>query len=208
MKRGPTGHSRERVFRFVQARLQAGEPPTIREVQEACGFRSIQTAREHLEALVNENRLTKQSGKSRSYRLPNETPQARMVPVLGQVQAGSLTTAVQDLDGYLPVCSRDAEDCFALRVKGMSMIGVGILPGDLVVVHQQDTANSGNIVVALVDGEATVKTFRHNNDRVELHAENPAFEPIIADGEDVQILGKVVEVRRIFDQSVGGYRPA
>lgn len=208
MKRGPTGHSRERVFRFVQARLQAGEPPTIREVQDACGFRSIQTAREHLEALVNENRLTKQSGKSRSYRLPNEASQASMVPILGQVQAGSLTTAVQDLDGYLPVCSRDADHCFALRVKGMSMIGVGILPGDLVVVHQQDTANSGNIVVALVDGEATVKTLRRNNDRVELHAENPAFEPIVSDGEDIRILGKVVEVRRIFDQSVGNYQSA
>jgi len=208
MKRGPTGHSRERVYRFVQAQLEAGEPPTIREVQDACGFRSIQTAREHLEALVVENRLTKQPGKSRSYRLPGGDPATRMVPVLGRVQAGALTSAVEDLEGYVPISSSDQSECFALRVRGMSMIGIGILPGDLVIVRQQETANPGDIVVALVEDEATVKTLRVNGDRPELHAENPAFRPIFPDPEELRILGKVIEVRRIFDSSHSAYQAA
>ena len=114
MGRTPPGQTREQVFRLVRDRLLAGRPPTVREVQEAFGFRSVQTAREHLEALVGEGRLSKDRGKARGYGLPLRTrsgPPTRLVPLLGRVQAGALNFASEDIEDYLPVQSRrSAED--------------------------------------------------------------------------------------------------
>ena len=123
-----------------------------------------------------------------------------LVPMLGRVPAGALEEAVEDPDGYLPVDVRGAAagDLFALRVRGESMTGVGILPGDLVIVRRQPSAENGDIVVALVENDATVKTFRSRGRRVELRSENPAFHPIVLDAEAITILGKVIEVRRIL----------
>jgi len=197
MKRTAAGETRKRVFEFVRGRLLAGEPPTVREVQGALGFRAVQTARQHLEALVREGELLSARGKARGYRLPRTPGISVQVPLLGHVRAGPLTTAVEDLEGYLPFQSdRPGGDFFALRVQGRSMAGAGILPGDIVIVRQQPTARSGEIVVALVDDEATVKRLRMRSRRVELHPENPDFEPIIPKPETVTVLGKVVEVRR------------
>jgi repressor LexA len=201
MGRTPRGQTRERVFRLVRDRLLAGSPPTVREVQEAFGFRSVQTAREHLEALIGEGRLAKAGGKARSYRLASAAgPHPVLVPLLGRVQAGPLNVAVEDLEGYVPVQSRHAAaELFALRVRGESMTGAGILPGDIVVVRRQPTARSGEIVVALVGDEATVKRLRLRGRRVELQPENAAFEPIVLDAGELTVLGKVVEVRRVLD---------
>ena len=203
MGRTPAGQTREKVFRFVRTRLLAGQPPTVREVQEAFGFRAVQTARQHLEQLVEDGRLSADRNKARGYRLPQSArgPRTVLVPVLGQVPAGALEEAIEDPDGYVPVDARDVSDeLFALRVRGESMTGVGILPDDLVLVRRQPTAKSGDIVVALVDNEATVKTFKARGRRVELHPENPSFEPIVldsdSDADGVVILGKVIEVRR------------
>ncbi len=224
MGRTPAGQTRERIFRFVAARLTQGEPPTIRDVQERFGFRAVQTAREHLERLVDEGRLLKESGRARGYRLPptkgrggallssSARPSlAMLVPVLGRVQAGAPTTAVEDLEGYVPMHAHQAEseDLFGLRVRGESMRDAGILPGDLVIVRKQTTARSGEIVVALWEDEATVKTLRRvthrGKRRLELHPANPDFSPIIpardANGEDWCLLGKVIEVRRFFEGS-------
>ena len=123
-------------------------------------------------------------------------------PVLGRVQAGALTAAIEDPDGYVAVQSRfRREDLFALRVRGESMVGAGILPDDMVVVRRQPQAESGDIVVALVGDEATVKRLRMVNGFPELHAENPDFPPIIPDpGEGLSLLGKVIEVRRFFEE--------
>jgi repressor LexA len=201
MARAPRGESRERVFQFISERLLRGEPPTVREVQEAMGFRAVQTAREHLEALVGEGRLEKTAGRSRSYRLPQRSgsaPPSQLVPLLGRVQAGALTAAVEDADGYLAVQSRyPAKELFALKVRGESMKDAGILPGDVVVVRQQPTAENGEIVVALVDDDATVKRLYRRKGRVELRPENDDFEPIVVEGE-MQLLGKVVELRRQY----------
>ena len=202
---------RDRVFAFVQKRLRAGDPPTVREVQRALGFRGVETARRHLEALVAGGRLRVERGRARGYALPRPAamrPEAPLappgepaapacwVPLLGRVQAGELTTAVEDPEGYLAVQTRrPAEALFALRVRGESMLGAGILPGDLVVVHSQPTARSGEIVVASVGDEATVKRLRLRGRRAELWPENPAFSPIEVDGE-TRILGVVIEVRR------------
>jgi repressor LexA len=211
MGRTPPGATREQVFRYVRERLLKGEPPTVREVQEAFGFKAVETARAHLEALVVEGRLTKFSGRSRGYALPQAAPLPALVPLLGRVQAGALTTAVEDLEGYIPVEPRGgAETLFALRVRGESMTGAGIFPDDLVIVRQQKTAHSGDIVVALVEDEATVKRLRIRRGRMELHAENPDFAPIIfvgSHGHELQILGKVIEVRRYLDRSSYSFHP-
>jgi len=201
MGRTPPGETRERIFRFVRDRLLGGLPPTVREVQEAFGFRSPQTAREHLEALVGAGRLSKRAGQARGYRLPEGSGfSAALVPLLGRVPAGSLDTAVEDLEGYLPVpAGRSSGDLFGLRVRGESMTGAGILPGDVVVVRRQSRADSGDIVVALVGDEATVKRLRVRGNRVELHPANPHFEPIVPLAGELQLLGKVIEVRRYLD---------
>ena len=202
MGRTPPGRTRERIFRFVQRRLLAGRPPTVRDVQRGFDFGAVETARAHLEALVREGKLTKERGVARGYRLPRigGTPTV-LVPLLGRVQAGALTSAVEDREDYVPVQSRHAPDeLFALRVRGESMTGAGILPDDVVIVRRQATAHSGDLVVALVDDEATVKKFRRRGRRVELHPENPVFEVIVPDPKELRILGVVVEVRRTLEK--------
>jgi repressor LexA len=203
MGRTPPGQTRNRVFSLVRERLLAGLPPTVREVQKAFRFRSVQTAREHLEALVKEGRLAKRKGQARGYRLPDGTgfgDPTVLVPLLGRVQAGLLTEAVEDLEGYIPIQSRHSPaELFGLRVCGDSMSGVGILQGDVVIVHRQPSAESGQIVVALVGDEATVKRLRIRGRRIELHPENPDFDVIVPEPEELTVLGKVVEVRRSLE---------
>ena len=211
----PPGETRARVLEFVQKRILEGRPPTIREVQRAFRFRAVETARAHLEALVREGRLSKREGESRGFELPlpRGSRSLRLVPVLGRVQAGALSTAVEDLEGYVPVegpFGRSSDDVFALRVRGESMTGAGIFPGDLVLVRRQDAARTGEIVVALVEDEATVKRLRltgpsspssPSNRRLELHPENPAFPVIVPKPGECRILGKVIEVRRNLEPS-------
>ncbi len=201
MGRTPAGETRERIYRFLRQRLLAGQPPTIREVRDRFGFRAVQSAREHLERLVEEGRLTKRPG-ARGYRLPrhqSSRPLAQ-VPILGRVQAGVLTTAVEDIEGYVAVESRSDEDeLFGLLVRGDSMVDAGILDGDIVIVRKQPTARSGEIVVALVGDEATVKTLRRKGRKVELHPANENYAPIVPDPNEFSLLGKVIEVRRYLE---------
>jgi repressor LexA len=201
MGRTPAGQTREKVFRFVRDRLAGGRPPTVREVMEAFGFRSPQTAREHLDALLEAGRLKKEPGVARGFRLPGrgEAPTV-MVPLLGRVPAGPLDLAVEDLEGHLPVQTRRAPgELFSLRVRGDSMKDAGILDGDVVVVRRQPRADSGDIVVAMVGDEATVKRLFLKRGRIELRPENDAYQPIVPEPGDVKILGKVVEVRRVLE---------
>ena len=202
MGRTPPGQTRDKVFRFVRSRLLAGLPPTVREVQETFDFRSPQTAREHLEGLVEGGRLAKEPGKARGYRLPGSLgPPTVLAPLLGSVPAGPLDAAIEDLEGYVPVQpSRASAELFGLRVRGESLTGAGILPDDIVIVRRQARAESGDIVVALVGDEATVKRLRLRRGRVELHSENPHFEPIVPDPKELKLLGKVVEVRRFLER--------
>lgn len=193
--------AREQVFRYLVQRLEAGDPPSIREVQAAMRFKAVETARSHLEGLVAEGRLCKRGTGSRSYSLPAEmrvSPQR--VPVLGSVQAGNLTLAVQEPEGHLLIeRSRYGEELFALRIQGFSMSGAGLLPGDLVVVRRQSVAQEGDIVVALVDDEATVKRLRYFGKEVVLAPENQDFQAIRLSPEKVTLLGKVVEARRCYE---------
>lgn len=219
----PPGKTRERVYRFMRRRLLAGDPPSVRELQQAMGFSAVQTAQQHLKALVGEGRLLRPEGRARGYRLPetrsahaassaafsgrtfsgrvsNHSFATQAVPLLGRVQAGGLTEAVEDPEGWLTLPSRfDASQLFALRVQGLSMSGAGILPGDIAIVRQQETAESGDVVVAMVDDEATIKRFHRRGRQLELQPENPDFEVIVPTEGSLKLLGKVVELRRYMD---------
>jgi len=198
MGRTPPGETRERVLAFVRERLVAGAPPTVREVQAAFGFRSVGTAREHLDALVADGRLAKGEGKHRGVRLPGRfPPRSALVPLLGVVQAGALTEAIQEATDHVVVETRlAAGELFALRVRGDSM-APEILAGDVIVVRRQARAENGEIVVAMVGDEATVKRLRLVRGRAELHATNPAFAPIVP--ETLVVLGRVIELRRAYE---------
>ena len=194
--------TRDCVFEFVHERILAGEPPTVREVQGRFGFLSVGTAREHLDRLIADGRLVKIGGVSRGFRLPGgwgEKHPTLNIPILGRIQAGEPTLAVEDIEGYVPVrASGSADDLFALRVNGESMVNAGILPGDLVIVRRQPDAENGEVVAALVGDDATIKRLYKHGDHVELRPEsdNPEFKPICLKGETVQLLGKVIEIRR------------
>jgi repressor LexA len=202
MAHTPAGETRERVYRFVLERLLQAQPPSVRDVQQALGFKAVQSAREQLEALVREGRLTKRPGQARGYALPGPLSVQR-IPLLGRVPAGGLKTAVEEHEGHVYVQARGRpEELFALRVQGESMRGAGILDGDIVIVRRQAQAASGDVVVALVEDEATVKRLRLRSGRVELHPDNPAFTPIVVDPENVRLLGKVIEVRRQLEAAL------
>ena len=195
------GETRKKIYGFVRERILNGTPPTTRDVQRAFGFRAVQSARQHLEKLVFEGKLAKVDGRSRGYRLPEfgKASQPQLIAMLGRVQAGELTEAMEDPPEYIMVQTRfEDSELFALTVEGESMLYAGILPGDVVIVRRQPTAIPGDIVVALVGEETTVKRYRERDGRVELHPENDAFSPIIPrkDGEPFSLLGKVIEVRR------------
>jgi repressor LexA len=168
---------------------------------EAFDFRSPQTAREHLESLVEEGRLDKAPGVARGFRLPGRgEPPTVMVPLLGRVPAGPLDEAIEDLQGHIPVQTRRAPgDLFSLRVRGDSMRDAGILDGDIVIVRRQPRADAGTVVVAMVGEEATVKRLHFRRGRIELLPANDAYKPIVPEPGDVKVLGKVVEVRRVLE---------
>lgn len=163
------------------------------------GFAAIESARKQLDNLVTEGRLEKQPGIARGYRLPKQRNDLRAarVPLLGTVQAGKLQEAIENPDGWILVESRRrTDDLFALRVCGDSMIDAAILEGDIVIVRRGPVQESGAIVVALVGDDATVKTLRLRRSRVVLEPANPAYEPFTPDPDNLQILGRVIEIRR------------
>ena len=183
-----------------------GYPPSVREIGEHVGLKSPSTVHFHLKGLEAAGLITKAEGKTRAITVSGSTgrpiaeeenPSANRVPVVGNVAAGSPILAEECIEDYLTFDTggRTGEH-FALRVRGESMRDAGILPGDLVVVHQQPDAHSGEIVVALFEDEATVKTLRRKDGHIWLMPENPEYEPI--DGDGCSILGKVVAVVRRY----------
>lgn len=201
MARPETG-IRQRVLQFVRERLLAGEPPTVREVQAAFGFKSLASAREHLEKLIAAGELLRAPGLARGLRLPDQPQGVRgmAVPLLGRVQAGAFSYAAEDVEAHVWTSLRHPPgELFALRVNGESMTGAGLLSGDVVIVLRQPDAEDGQIVVALLEDEATVKTLRRRRGRVELHPANPAFPVLRPDPERLTILGRVVEARRNYE---------
>ena len=204
----------QKIYDYIAACIQRqGYPPSVREIGEAVGLRSPSTVHFHLKHMEELGVLTKGAGKGRALTLaplegtrPSappppvpEQPEAPVgrVPIVGTVAAGTPILAQECIEDYLTFDTNGREgEYFALRVRGESMLNAGILPGDLVVVRQQQTCNQGEIVVAMIDDEATVKRFSRKNGHVWLMPENDAYAPI--DGTYAQIIGKVVELVRRY----------
>ena len=188
----------QKIYDYIVSCVRdQGYPPSVREIGEAVGLRSPSTVHFHLKHLEEAGVIEKGAGKGRAITLRNPPPPEDRVPVVGNVAAGSPILAEENIEDYLAFDTggRDGE-YFALRVRGESMINAGILPGDLVVVHRRQTANNGEIVVALIEDEATVKRYSYRNGQVWLMPENEAYSPI--DGTHAQILGKVAAVVRRY----------
>ena len=178
------------VNRFIQ---ENGYSPSVREIGAAVGLRSTASVSYHLQALQEKGLLQSPGAKGRKRALVTGARPGQ-IPIVGVVTAGVPILAVENIEGYLPWDGD--ESCFALRVRGDSMINAGILSGDKVVVRPQKTAENGQIVVALLDDSATVKRFHREKGKVWLLPENPAYEPI--DGTDCSILGLVKAVVREY----------
>lgn len=177
-----------------------GYPPSVREIAQAVGLRSPSTVHFHLRSLREAGLIAQAEGKTRAITVTDGAHNRRnQVPLLGSVAAGAPILAEECIEDYLSFDTGGrVGEHFALRVRGESMREAGILPGDLVVVHQQQQVRSGDIVVALFDQEATVKTYRRENGHVWLYPENssPEYQPI--DGTGCTILGRVVAVVRRY----------
>lgn len=189
-----TSTKQQEILRFLRQFIdESGYAPSVREICAAVGLKSTASVHYHLGELKRQGLIEMDGGKNRTISLP-ETPERGRIPVLGTVTAGLPILAVENIEGYLPWDGD--ESCFALRVRGLSMVGAGILDGDKVVVRPQATADNGDIVVALLEDEATVKRFRRDSSGVWLLPENPDFDPI--DGREARILGKVKAVVREY----------
>lgn len=189
-----TTTKREEIYEFLTRFIRDnGYPPSVREICSAVGLSSTATAHYHLKALRDAGRIEMDDLKKRAIALPEDF-RAGHTPVIGVVTAGLPILAVENIEGYLPW--EGEEGCFALRVRGDSMMNAGILDGDKVVVRPQSTAENGQIVVALLEDSATVKRFSRRDGHIWLLPENPAYAPIPAD--HVQILGKVKTVIREY----------
>lgn len=176
---------------------EQGYPPSVREIGEAVGLKSPSTVHFHLKHLEEAGVIEKGAGKGRAITLTTPPVPEDRVPVVGNVAAGSPILAEECIEDYLTFDTGGRSDeYFALRVRGESMLNAGILPGDLVVVRRQQTANNGEIVVALIEDEATVKRLSLRNGQIWLMPENDAYSPI--DGSNAQILGKVAAVVRRY----------
>ena len=182
--------------------LKKGYPPAVREICEAVHLRSTSSVHSHLETLERNGYIRRDPTKPRAIEvLDNQFSTQRreivQVPIIGTVAAGQPILAEQNIEEYFPIPSEyipGSGDVFILRVKGESMINAGIFNGDQVIVQQTNTAENGDIVVALLDDSATIKRFYRENGHYRLQPENDAMEPIIV--SQVQILGKVVGLFR------------
>ena len=181
---------------IVRFRQEKGYAPSVREIGEAVGLKSPSTVHFHLKKLGEQGLIEKGACKGRALNVPQQQPE-NQVPVLGSVAAGAPILAQECVEDYVTFDTRGrAGEYFALRVRGQSMIKAGILPGDLVIVRKQNTAVNGEIVVALLGEEATVKRFHREKGHIWLLPENDDYAPI--DGQDCQVLGRVTAVLREY----------
>ena len=183
--------------------LNKGYPPTVRDICEAVNLKSTSSVHSHLETLEKNGYIHRDPTKPRAIEIIDDNfnltrREVVNVPIVGRVAAGEPILAVENIENYFPIPAEfmPNQDTFMLRVKGESMINAGILDGDLIVVMKQDTARNGDMVVALVDDSATVKTFYKEDGHIRLQPENDTMDPIIVD--DCQILGKVFGVFRLY----------
>ena len=185
------------VYEYILERSTEGVPPTVREICMELGFKSTSTAHKFLVELEDAGYIVRESGLNRNIRINVE--KVLQVPVVGNVAAGQPITAIQNIEGYIPYKARGYSygDLFALNVKGDSMENIGIMHGDIVVAKVASYAEDGEIVVAMIEDEATVKRFYKVNGHFELKPENDKYEPIVCD--EVTILGRIVACIRSYE---------
>ncbi len=194
----------EEILSYIKDEiLKRGFPPTVREICQTVGLKSTSSVHSHLESLEKNGYIRRDPTKPRAIEILDDSfnllrREMVNVPVVGTVAAGQPILAEQNIDSYFPIPAEymPNEQSFILRVKGESMVNAGIMDGDRVIVRQQSTARNGDIVVALVEDSATVKTFYKEDGHYRLQPENDTMDPIIVD--NLQILGKVFGVFRFF----------
>lgn len=199
----------QKILDFVNRQVaEKGYPPSVREICRAVGFKSTSTVHAYIKKLEEEGLIEKDATKPRALRiLDNKRSlegyiadrEIENVPVIGRITAGQPILAVENIEETFPVPVEYLQNStvFMLKVRGDSMTGAGILDGDYILVRQQNTAENGDIVAALIGDEATVKRFYRENGHIRLQPENPAYEPIIVK-EDLTILGKVIGLFRKY----------
>ena len=194
----------QKILDFLKAQIRLnGYPPTVREICDAVGLSSTSTVHAHLETLEKKGYIRRAKAKNRSTEILeddfyNNTRELVNVPIVGQVAAGVPILAEENIEDTfpIPVDYIKNDTCFMLHVKGDSMIDAGIFDGDLVLVRQQQIANDGDIVIALVEDSATVKTFYRDGEFIRLAPSNPSFKPIVV--KDCDVLGKVIGLYRRY----------
>ena len=198
----------QQVLDYIRSTVEVrGYPPSVREIGDAVGLSSPSSVHAQLNSLVTAGMIKKDPSKPRAIVVVDETPapaiqdrRMRDVPVLGRIAAGTPILAAEHVEEVMPLPTELVGDgpVFLLEVKGDSMIDAGIHEGDLVAIHKQPDARDGEIVACLIDGEeATVKRLRRSDDKLYLHSENPAYEPMVF-SEGVELIGKVVSVLRRY----------
>ncbi len=194
----PLTKSQQKVYDYICACAQESRVPSVREICAATGLKSTSTVHLHLKTLEEKGLIEREKGFNRCIKVSG-TEKTSQIPVLGRVTAGMPILAVEDIETYIPISEglRRGRELFALRVMGESMINAGILDGDIVIVHRTPVAANGDIVVAMIEDEATVKRFYKEDGHFRLQPENDLFEPIISD--EVVLLGTVVALYRTFD---------
>jgi len=200
-----------KIFEFILSNIERfGYPPSIPEIQEKFSFKSPNAVQDHLEALERKRYISRRPHKSRGIEVLNHAflrtnndinDNTTEMPIIGRLSAGTPILAEENIEGTIFIDKslvRNRKGMFVLRVKGTSMINAGILDGDLVLVRQQRTAEQGEMVVVLIEDEATVKRFYWNRNKIRLQPENDTMQPIIVDPREsnVKIIGKVEGVIR------------
>lgn len=204
MAQGKISKKQQEILEYIKSQiLERGFPPAVREICEAVNLKSTSSVHSHLETLEKNGYIRRDPTKPRAIEILDDNfnltrREMVNVPIIGQAAAGQPILAEQNIEDYfpIPVERMPNKQTFLLKVKGESMINAGILDGDLVLVQEEKTASNGDMVVALIDDGATVKTFYKEEGVIRLQPENDFMDPIIV--QDVSILGKVIGVMRFF----------
>ncbi|MDY3909187.1 MAG: transcriptional repressor LexA [Eubacterium sp.] len=202
MGNGRISKKQSEILEYIKQQIiEKGYPPAVREICSAVGLKSTSSVHSHLETLEKNGYIRRDPTKPRAIEIVDDEfnlvrREMRNIPIIGQVAAGQPIFAEQNISGYFPMISDELPGgtLFMLDVRGESMINVGIYDGDKIIVQQTDVARNGDIVVALVDDSATVKTYYKEDGRYRLQPENDTMDPIYVD--EVVILGKVVGLYR------------
>ena len=205
MAYGKITEKQSQILEYIKSEiLNKGYPPSVRDICQAVNLKSTSSVHSHLETLDKNGYIRRDPTKPRTIEIIDDNfnlvrREVVNVPMVGTVAAGQPILAIENIDNYFPIPSEymPNEETFMLKVKGESMINAGILDGDNILVKRQNTAKNGDMVVALVEDSATVKTFYKENGHIRLQPENDYMDPIIL--PDVEIIGKVFGVFRFFN---------